>query len=50
MHTLVITLIICHNIYEFWWVLGKYQSGSLLHKDAVDSYFKLISKFESSRN
>ena len=26
------------------------QSGSLLHKGAVDSYFKLISKLESSRN
>ena len=26
------------------------QSGSLLHKEAVDSYFKLISKLESSRN
>ena len=26
------------------------QSGSLLHKEAVDSHFKLISKLESSRN
>ena len=26
------------------------QSGSILHKEAVDSYFKLISKLESSRN
>ena len=24
-----------------------HQSGSLLHKEAVDSYFKLISKLES---
>ena len=27
-----------------------HQSRSFLHKEAVDSYFKLISKFESSRN
>ena len=26
------------------------QSGSVLHKEAVDSHFKLISKLESSRN
>ena len=26
------------------------QSGSVLHKEAVDSYFKHISKLESSRN
>ena len=26
------------------------QSGSLLYKEAVKSYFKLISKLESSRN
>ena len=26
------------------------QSRSLLHKEAVDSYFKLISKLKSSRN
>ena len=26
------------------------QSGSILHKEAVDSNFKLISKLESSRN
>ena len=26
------------------------QSGSILHKEALDSYFKLISKLESSRN
>ena len=26
------------------------HSGSLLHKEAVDSYLKLISKLESSRN
>ena len=26
------------------------QSGSVLHKEAVDRYFKLISKLESSRN
>ena len=26
------------------------QSGSILHNEAVDSYFKLISKLESSRN
>ena len=29
---------------------GISQSGSILHKEAVDSYFKLISKLESSRN
>ena len=26
------------------------QAGSILHKEAVNSYFKLISKLESSRN
>ena len=26
------------------------QSGSILHKEAVNSYFKLICQFESSRN
>ena len=26
------------------------QSGSILHKEAVDSHFKLFSKLESSRN
>ena len=26
------------------------QSGTLLHKEAVDSHFKMISKLESSRN
>ena len=26
------------------------QSSSILHKEAVDRYFKLISKLESSRN
>ena len=37
-----------------WSVLAGFreicQSGSLLHKEAVDSYFKLIYKLESSRN
>ena len=38
----------------YWSVLVGFreisQSGSLLHKEALDSYFKLISKLESSSN
>ena len=38
----------------YWSILVGFreilQSGSLLHKEAVDSHFKLISKLEISRN